>query len=727
MGATRLRVDIKFWASLALMVGVLSMAGTANADGDALKDALHAYATGKYDDALTKLRAYVESNPEDAEVYAILGETENRVILRALSKGGEHERLIKYLLAKSKPLEKEGMQDDAVIKAKADEAVTTKAVEVQQRARAELRAAGGRAVPHLYPYLGSEDPNLVVGAILALRALNRSAVVPLTEVLQSDNPKIRGHAATILGDIGDARAKPAVQNQSENDADVGAKAKAAAACEKLGGPKGSVADAYCYLGHRYYSRDVTVIAAFDSVKDMWRWTDGALARYDVASYLYPYQMAEECAVDALASDPGHMRARALLVRSLLAQKVEADVLTASGGSAPEVLAGAVALAESQGFAAASAALTGCLKGKDWDVAVECCYLVAATYGGEDLRGHALGHAAGAPQKRVRYAAAIAALHMSPKRGMPNADKIVALGAQAASESAIRQALVIDDNDATRSKILMALAHSGVQASGAARGTFGVMRARNAPSLDVIIVRADLGDASTTIASERHSSSYMVIDELIADARTRDMKIVVLVADTSESKAAAIKEGFTAKYGDKIAGFISEPIVESVVISTVNAAAEGKDLNPDQERANKLAALAANAFAVVDFTCRSFDLTVAIEPLSTAATEGPTAEVRLNATRALGNLKVGGGDALLKVLTEGDSDELKAAAAAALGAVLTANDGTPEQIEGLVAASKAGGEIGKVALAALGKVRNLTPDQRRQIFNAHRLQVSTKGD
>jgi HEAT repeat protein len=726
MGATRLRVDITFLAVLALAIGCLSISGTAYAGSDELKDALHDYATGNYEDALTKLRTYVEANPDQEEVYAVLAEAENRVILRAMAKGGEHERLIKYLLDKSKVVESDGM-DDAAIKEKADAAVTTQAVADQQRARAELRAAGGRAVPHLYGYLASEDPNEVVGAILALRAINRAAVAALIEVLSSDDAKVRGHAATILGDIGDARAKAAVQHQAMNDADVNAKAKAAAALEKLGGAKASVASAFTWIGNRYYARDITVIRAFDSTKDMWRWEDGALVLYSVPSYLFPYQMAEECAADALAVEPGHMGARSLLVRSLLAQRVEADVLASAGAEAPESLGGVRDLAESQGFEAASAALADCLKTEDWDVAVECCYLIAATYGGEDLRGSPLGHAAAAPQKRVRYAAAIAALLMSPKRGMPNADKIVALGAQAASESAIRQALIIDDNEETRSKILMAMAHSGIQASGSARGTLGVMRARNAPSLDVIVVRADLGDASNTIASERHSSSYMVIDELLADARTKDMKIVVLVQDTAENKADAIKEGFSAKYGESIVGFIDGDIVESVVISTVNAAAEGKDLNPDQERANALAARAADAFAKVDFSCRSFDLTVAIEPLSTAATEGPTPEVRMNATKALGNLTGGGADALLTVLNEGEGDDIRAAAATSLGAVLSATEGTSEQVDGLIAATSVEGAVGKAALAALGKVRNLTPEQRRQVFLQHRLMVGSKGE
>jgi HEAT repeat protein len=726
MKALGLRVDIGFAAAVVLLVSAIFLPATVNADEAALKDALHDYATGDYSNALTKLRAYVESNPEDSEVYAVLGETENRVLLRALAEGGEHERLIKYLLNKAKPLESGTMTDEAEIKAKVDEAVTSSRIETQRQARADLVAAGERAVPALVGHLGSESAEHAVNAILALRQLGHDAVVPLSEALASDNASVRGRAAAVLGDLGDTRALAALLNAAENDDDPGVKEKAAGAAAKLGG-SGSAADAYAALSYRYYSQDPSVVAAFDSNKSMWRWEDGALARYDVPAYLYPYQMAEECASDALALDAGNRRARAMLVRSLLAQKVEADVLTANGGSAPESLAGAFDLAESQGFAAASAALGGSLKGQDWDVAVECCYLVAATYGGEDLGNHPLGHALAAPQKRVRYAAAISALLMSPKAGMPNADKVVSLGAQAASEAAIRQALVIDDNDETRSKLVMALHHGGVQAAGSSEGTDGAMRAKRAPSLDVIVVRADLGDQTNTIPSARHSSSYMVIDELVADARTQGMKIVVLVQDTSELKADAVQAGFTEKYGDKVHGYISCPIVESAAVSAVNAALADKELNVDQERANALAASAADAFAKVDFSCKSFDLTVAIEPLSAAATSGPTPAVRMNATKALGNLRVGGGDALVSVLNEGEGDELKAAAATSLGAVLSANDGTAEQIDALIAASSSGGAVGKAALAALGQVRNLSAEQRLAIFSAHRLQVSNKGD
>ncbi len=725
MKAARLRVDIRFAAAVVLLVTAIFFPANVSADEAALKDALQEYAKGNYSDALTKLRGYVESNPDDTEVYAVLNETENRVLLRALAQGGEHERLVKYLLKKAKPRETEAMTNEDEIKAKVDEAINSSAIETQRAARASLVAAGERAVPFIVPSLASEDANIAVNAILALRQIGRDGVPALVEVLGSDNARVRGYAAAVLGDLGDNRAVAAVQ-AATNDSDPGVQAKAQKALAKLGGGAASAADAYVALGKRYYAGDVTVIAGFDSVKNMWRW-DGGLVRYEVPAYLYPYQMSEECASDALGLSAGHANAQALLVRSLLAQRVEAEVLAANGGSAPESLGGAFELAKSQGFAAASGALRGALADEDWDVAVEAAYLVAATYGGEDMRGHALGHALDAPSKRVRYAAAIAALRMSPQRGMPNADKVVSLAAQAASEAAIRQALVIDDDDGTRSKMVMALTHGGVQASGDASGTNGVMRAKRAPAMDVIIVRADLGNNSSTIPSLRHTSSYMVIDELIADARTKNMKIIVLVQDTAEAQADAIREGFSNKYGDSIAGFIATPIVESAAMSTVNAALEAKELNVDQQRANALAATAADGFARVDFSCKSFDLKVAIEPLSAAATSGPTPEVRMNATKGLGNLRVGGGDALLKVLTEGDSDEIKAAAATALGSVLSAVDGTPEQIEGLMAASGAEGAVGSAALAALGQVRNLTAEQRLAIFAKHRLQVATKAD
>ncbi len=727
MKATRLRVGTALVSAVLLAASlVLAPAGAAFADGDLLKDALTDYGAGRYEDALAKLQEYVAGNPEGEEVFAIIRAAENRVLLRALAQGGDHEKYIKYLMDKARPVEAERMADADAIRAAIEAAVNSADIASQRAARARLRSAGELAVPGLVPYLASEDHGTLVNAMLALQQIGDAATVPLAEALEAEDARIRLFAARTLGDLGDRRAVAALARVAAGDEDEGAKAAAAKALARLGGSKGSAADIYARMGNRYYADEVSLVTAFDSVKNLWRWEDGAVARYTAPSYLYPYLMAEECAADALAIDPAHAGARSLLVRALLAQRVEAEVLKGNGGEAPEALAGAFDLAKTQGFQAASDALATTLAQEDWEVAVECCYLMAAAYGGESLKGSPLGDALVAPHKRVRYAAAISALHMSPKRGLANADKVAALAAQAASESAVRQVLVIDDRDDTRAKLLIALHQGGYVAAGDSSGTNGVIRAKNSPTLDVIIVRADLGDPTNTVPSARHSSSLTVIDEIFADARTQEMRVVVLLDDTPEGRKARVQEIYAAKYGDKVR-FIETPVVESAVLATVTEAAEAGELNPDRERANALAAKAAGAFADMDFTCATFNLQVAVEPLATAATTGPTPEIRLNAVRALGNIKVGGADALVQVLTEGEGDELRAAAARALGGVLSAQDATPEQVAALMEAAKGEGDVATAALAALGQVRNLDGAQRVELFRTHRLQVAEKAE
>jgi HEAT repeat protein len=694
--------------------------GNVRADEAALKAAETAAAAGDYATAVTKMREYIASNPGDSDVYAALQSWEDKVVLRTLAQGGESEQLMKWLLDRARPVAERATMSDDEIASTARAAVESSDISDRRRAAARLRVAGDLAVPHLYKYLGEEDDGKLVAAMLALRGLGSAAVAPLAEVAtHSESASERGYAAAVLGEIGDPSGGAAVLSLS-GDEDPAVQSRAARAAEKLGA-SGAAADAYVALGNRYYNKDLGLRRDFTTSRNMWRWMDGSLARMTVPFYLYGYQMAEECAADALESDSGSSAAGALLVRSILAQKIEADL---RGDDAPASLKGSFALAQSLGFAAASDALRASLDGKDWDVASECCALCTATYGSENLAGHPLGDALVAPNKHLRYSAAIAALHMSPKSALPNSDKVAALAAQAASESAIRQVLVIDNNPETQGQLRVALEHGGYMSSAEELGTEGVARAKGSPTMDVIIVRSDLGDQANTIPANRHLSSLMVIDELIRDPRTTDMSIVVLLQATPEQQVGPIENFLKDKYGDKVKGFIKVPLVEADALSVIAAAAEAKDLNPDRERANALAARAAGAFAAMDFSCRTFMLDVAVEPLSTAATEGPTPEIRLNAVKALGNIRTGGADALVQALTDGEGDDLKQAAATALGSVLSATDGTPEQIEALMSAADGEGDVATAALTALGQVRNLTAEQRLQIFAKHRLQVAS---
>ena len=727
MKATRLRAaGACIAAALIIVTGALCLPTAAYADGADLKAALDDYAAGRNAEALEKLRAYVASNPDQAEIYNVIRDVEQSLLLNAMGKGDEHERLVKYLIRQAKPVSRARMNNVDDIRRTVDAAVSGEDYGTRKRAAAALRRAGDLAVPPLVEHLASEDAATAVNAMLALQQVHSDGTLALAEALQSDNARVRMYAASALGMVGDDRAVPALTAASQ-DKDENVAAKAQAALGNAGGSAGSVADAYVALGKRFYAEDPLTVRAFEDTMNVWRWSDGALTRVEVPAYLYGAQMAEECAVDALAAQPEHAGAAALLVRAILKQATDAEGMADHGGEKPESLNGARMVAKTMGYRAVDDALRGALNDSDWDVAVAACGVLADAYGDESLEGSAVSSALDSAEGRVRHAAAIAILNMSPTASFSNANRVATLAAQAASSNAIRQALVIDDNDATRSKAVMALEGAGYVVGGERQGAVGANRAKALPTLDVILIRANLGNNASTLDSQRLDSALMVIDELRADARTKSMRIVVLLDEGDEAGNAKAKELFESKYGDNVAGYVAGPLVDSVVVSEVGAAAEAGDLGPDRERANATAARAANAFANTDASTGVLDLASAVSALATAVADAPTDAIKMGAINALGNIRAGGGDALAKAISEGSSDEMKVAAAKALGNVLSVMQSDEAQVNALLEASKGDGDLASAALSALGKIRNLSPEQRLAVFNAHRLSVGNKAE
>jgi HEAT repeat protein len=724
MVATRLRVA--FWF-LAAAIALLALAPAATfADADQLRAAMDDYAAGRYEDALTKLREYVAGNPGDDEVYAVLRDTEERVKIRALAQGGEHERLMRYLLDKARPAAEARSRDPETVKRLVEEAMSGEA-DVRRRAGLQLAAmAGDHAVPELLPHLASADAETVVNAIFALHYVGGEAVLPLAEAMESDDARLRAYVAVVLGDLRDPRALPVLRRAAMHDADENVKAKATEAIAKIraGGPPVSAADSFVRMGERYLAGDPGVLTELDETFNLWRWEDGALVAHQVPRAFHGYELAVDHATSALALEPAHRGARSLLVRSLAAQKIEGALL---GEQAPEAAARALDVAALQGFSAASDALADAMATRQWDVATEVTRVLQATYDRRPLAGHPLGAALAAPDRRLRYAAAVALLRMSPPGPFENSQQVPALGAQAASEVALRQVLVIDDHDDARARLLMDLREAGYLVADDSDGFRGVARAKTMPALDVIVVRADLGDPSNTIPTYRYRSSLSVIDEILADARTRDARIVVVAGGENPERLEATKAFLTQKYGDKVAGFIEEPLVASAYLPTVEAAVGKGEDGPDRQRALVLAADAAAAFAEANTGCTAWDFRIAIEPLATGAAEGPSPEIRMAAVRALGNLRAGGGAALAAVLRSGDApEELKVAAARSLGEVLSVVPPGEGEVEALVEAAKGEGAVAAEAMKALGKAK-LTPQQALEAYRAHRLEIGRKAE
>src|SRR5688500_8705744 len=142
MKASRLRALFLAATAAFALAGAFVAPRAAAADEAALKDAMQAYRENRFDDALVKLREYIAGNPADDEVYALLRDVEERVLLKALSQGDEHERLMKYLLGKSRPPAAEVAATAEAIKAKVDQALNAPEFDVRRRAAMELRSAG---------------------------------------------------------------------------------------------------------------------------------------------------------------------------------------------------------------------------------------------------------------------------------------------------------------------------------------------------------------------------------------------------------------------------------------------------------------------------------------------------------------------------------------------------------------------------------------------------------
>lgn len=725
MKATGLRIVIGIAVGALLAAGTLASSPSAYADEAALKAALDDYSAGRYEDALKKLTDYVATTPGDDEVYNVLRTAQEKVLLRALAQGGDHERLMRYLLDKAKPVVEAKKRDPEAIKALVEDAINGD-FDAQRRACMQLAAKhGDYAVPYLLPALGDSDPKKVTAAIFAFHYIGAEAVLPLSAAMNTSDARLRGYVAVVLGDIKDPRALPVLRRAAERDADEGVKAKAAASITKIRADAAamSAAESYVRTGQRYYENDPATISEADQVYNLWRWESDALARYEVPGSLFNYAIAEAHAWDALALQPDLASARSLLVRSVVSQMLQGNAM---GDKAPEALKGAWDLLVSQGFDAASAGLADALDQRDWAVAVECCRLCGATYGKQDLAGHPLGRALAAPERRVQYAAAVAALRMSPAAAFDNSGNVPALAAQAASETALRQVFVIDDHDDARGRLMADLREAGFIVGDDSDGYRGVARLKGTATADVVIVRAELGSAGE-IPMHQWRSTLAVLDEMGRDLRLKNMR-VVLVLGGSADEITAKKSFLQGKYGEAIKGFIEEPLVTTAYLPIVEQAAAAGDLNPDRAAALVVAADAADALAATDPCCTAWDFKVAIDPLSNNAVEGATDDVKMNAVRALGNLKGGGAAALAKVLGTADAkEELRVAAAKSLGAVLSRVQGTPDEIDALVQAAKGGGAVGSAAMQALGMVKGLPPETARGVYGDHRILLGNKGE
>jgi tetratricopeptide (TPR) repeat protein len=307
-------------AVIALLAGgiVLALAGPVKAQDEIeglFVKAKELWQRGRTQEAVDALKQLLAKDPSQEQAYDLLRKAEYQVFLEMLTAGGDAELVAKRLLELAHLGEQAKIQDEAAIKGLVEQAIHGQDLGVRTKAVRMIVAQHGEyAVPFLYPFLGSNDTDERVHAILALSELSTDSVLPLVQVLKSDDHRVRYNASRVLQKIGDVRAVGGLASLSMHATNDAVKVAAADAAAVLAAKAGmtaedlSPANSHLVLAKLYYGKDSSVIKNYLSGYTLWSWKDGKLAHRQVPKILYNLELAEQACFDALA-EPSRMTRR----------------------------------------------------------------------------------------------------------------------------------------------------------------------------------------------------------------------------------------------------------------------------------------------------------------------------------------------------------------------------------------------------------------------------------
>jgi len=660
--------------------------------GNLLKDAVELKRRGKDAEANDKARAALAANPSSDEAYDIVRTTDVHVFLDLLKGGGDMEKAAARILRLSHQEEIERSQDAAAMRALVNRAVAPGQSNLPDRMEAarELAAKHGEyAVPMLVEYLGTNDTHQRANAIMALRRIGGDAVSALAASLTTGNQTQKDNVASLLQAMGDHRSEAA---QARHAGDAGA------------------AKAYMKLAKAYFGGDPQTLRNYDGTYAVWGAADGKLAKQDVPRFLYQYELAEQACYDALAVDAKMADARAMIALVSFAEIAAFENLADEAQQVESIQGAGKALEGARGLAASVGAgdlLRAMQLGMELGANGAVAHIAAALPGVWDGRkldaGNALVEGLGNDDKVVRYASAMALAAIDPADGFPKSKEVGAVLGAAASETAVKQVLVIDTDSKNAMNVQRQLNKSGFHAVAATTGTGGLMMAKGANAFDAVVIRNRLADIT----------SFQVIDELARDFRTQNIKVVIM--------ATGGKDGAGADFAKReIAGYA--PAGEDLVgtAKAVSAALEGAGGDGPAGRANAQSIAASNAIAGAGSA--ALGLGGAEAGLLQACGKGSADEVRLAALGALANVASGKAQGTLSAIvgrTE-NSGAIRAAACTALGRSVRGAAPARETFAALMGAmGDADMSVRTAAGGALGSAK-LTDEQRQEVLSKQRV-------
>lgn len=627
-----------------------------------LDDGLDAYQRGKYGEAYTKLESAMEKKPSNDLLYAFVQRATEAVIISMASSNDERLRNTGIrLIELSKPKISSRKELVANIDKYLDALRSDKQADVLA-GMYHIVNAGPYAVKFLVPILGEKKDDLFRTRVInTLVKMGPDSVNGLISALDSKNDFMRENAAIVLGYIKDERAVAGLKKVWETDKDITVKKYSDESLQKITHKTvdelPSAKEEYYSLAERYYYSLSSVMPAYQREYIIWRWdteNDKPTER-EVPPFAFNEQMAENACYEALEIDPNYERVWPLLVSCFLSQHIKAKIAIETAERltmAQEIEPTAVeslkkgfenigqlnVLAGAAGRKYLYQTLERALEDGNALVARNTIDIIKELGKADDLPpvetippansrkktlppptpeelaakyiGYPLVKAITDPDKRVRYAAAQALVHIAPQDNRLGLDLVMPNIIDALGEESVRVALVIwdvktEEDHAFVNKFRKTLIKLNVFPIIARSGAEGIIRAKSFPSIDVIFLQSKTANqVYFAVVAGKEVVVESIFDSLKEDVRTRSIPIYLINKDDNSKESA--KQIYTDKMDTYMLEEYNELDLRAWLEKTFSSDEAKKDA---QKRALDLAQQSAEALKdlkPVDLLFRMFN-------------------------------------------------------------------------------------------------------------------------
>ena len=495
-----------------------------------------AYESGDTQGAIDAFKDALAQNPGNEDAFRFWQKLEQDQIVGMLMDGGEVGALAKRFLGIAKVGRTAVLSDPGGARDLVETYMSAGALEAEQ-ALSELNATYGEwAVPALLgPMADRSDTNRRVLAIKALIRLGDRAVPALMQALNSDDVTTRANAASVLGTIGDIRAAASLAWLAKGDDDDVVRQIAGESLSRLGddldkmGMRTRDASTLALrLASKWVQGDADIVKPYADGQVAWSWQDGGLMGEAILGGLYQLHLAEGTLDQAKALGGGkeilaglaavHASMKAeIMAAADVASLQDSDLLAAASDLLPSLEIKLAMAGDARGAA------LGTLLSHDQAAAAAA---LISSMGTSKSEVQALRGALDSDFQAVSVAAAL----VLGAPGLAGTRVISVLGDALKS---IPDRLVFSIGDTGLSGNA-----AGWQHLGSSMAAEGLMKAKQFPPKDVIVVRDGIDGVTLDT----------IIFGLLNDPRSADVPVVIV---TDESDLVG------ARYGDQVAAVVSE--------------------------------------------------------------------------------------------------------------------------------------------------------------------------